>query len=263
VILVLSLYCDTSNISSDIIKGTRANYSGMVTMCDRWFGYLIDSIKTMDMLDDTLILVTSDHGHSIGDNNFLGKRGYPSSPETIDSFIFLRHPDDSVVRGKTSNMVVQHTDIFPTILDVLGIEPRISEEDYKWSAMYEVLLGKSKIAENAKTKELDLDGRSFFKNIQDGSGNLRDHVTIGWGGALTVINSRWWFNCRVNGKGAFLYDRESKDPFSTNIAEGNSAIVKELFETALEDAGGRFPDYLLKLADNEKDAPGCSALVAL
>ena len=41
----------------------QRRYKALVTMTDRWFGKLIDTLEANDMLDDTLVMVTTDHGY--------------------------------------------------------------------------------------------------------------------------------------------------------------------------------------------------------
>lgn len=249
---VISIYNETNLIPDEIIRSTQANYSGLVTMCDRWFGYLMESIKNMGLLNDTLLVVTTDHGHSIGDNNYLGKRGYPSSPEVFDIPIFIRHPENKLNRGVKSDILVQHTDILPTILDIIGIDPIVRDFNQQNN------LEDKDLSDNDKIR-INFDGRSFFKNLVT-KNKFREHLTIGWGAAVTVINKDWWFNSRINGKGVFLYNLKEKFPFKKNLSDENPEIVKELFNIAVYDGGGKFPDYLLKMAENEEDAPGCSQL---
>ena len=250
---VISLYKDIPNLPPEIIESTQANYSGMVTMCDKWFGYLYNVICNLDMLDDTLILVTSDHGHSIGDKDYLGKRGYPSAPEVFDIPLIIRHPDNRLKRGISSEILVQHTDITATILDVLGIKTKKTDKYHKWE---------SNGGNNSQEVKINIHGKSFLKALIEEKDKFRDHVTIGWGSAVTIVNKDWWLNCRVNGKGPFLHNLKSEDPFKINVADQNKEVVKKLYKKALEDAGGSFPDYLIEMADNQEDAPGCSQLVA-
>jgi hypothetical protein len=79
---------------------------------------------------------------------------------------------------------------------------------------------------------------------------------------VTVINERWWFNCKLNGKGPFLYDLERTDPFGTNVADENPELVRQLFAVATGDAEGEIPKWVIRLADEALDAPGCSDLAA-
>lgn len=258
---VITLYKEVGGLSPELIKSTQANYSGHVTMCDAWFGYLYESIKKLGLLDNTLIVVTTDHGHSIGDNNYLGKRGYPSTPEVFNIPIFLRHPDDNIGRGIVSDILVQHTDITPTILDILGIDA-LEGDYYRWDEWSHLNEDQEKKSEQIRGSKIEMHGKSFFKTLIGNKNRFRDHVTVAWDTAVTIINDKWWFNCKVNGKGAFLYDLESANPFSTNVADSNQEAVTNLFKLVKDDAGGKFPDFLIELANSKKDAPGCSELSA-
>jgi len=229
---VVSGYADTSKLPEDIVRRTRANYSGLVTCCDRWFGHLYETLKSHGRLEDTLLIVTSDHGHSIGDRNFKGKRGYPSAPEVFDIPIFVRHPE-GIGAGRRSDLIVQHHDISAMILDFAGVQP--SEP---------------------------IDGVNFWQNALDGKPETRDHATVAWGSAVTVIDRKWWFNSKVNGRGVFLYDLGAADPFARNVAAEHPEVVNDLYRKAMEDAGNSLPDFLVQLAEKGGDAPGCSDLVA-
>ena len=79
---------------------------------------------------------------------------------------------------------------------------------------------------------------------------------------MTVITERWWFNCKVDGRGAFLHDRTRPEPFAENLAEQERGLVHELFEVGQADGDGTFPDYLLAQAASAADAPGCSPIAA-
>ena len=113
---VLFVYEDVSKMPPEILYRTQANYSGLVTMCDRWFGYLYENMKNLGLLDNTMLIVTSDHGHSIGENNYMGKRGYPSTREVYDIPLLIRHPNN-IGAGQKSDLLIQHTDITASILD--------------------------------------------------------------------------------------------------------------------------------------------------
>ena len=77
-----------------------------------------------------------------------------------------------------------------------------------------------------------------------------------------MIDDRWWLNIKVDGTGAFLYDLKAPVPREKNVAAVNAEVVQRLFNTAVEDAGGGFPDYVMEVVRTQKDAPGCSALAA-
>ena len=229
---VISFYRDVSDVDPKLIARTQANYSGNVTMCDRWFGFFMDALKAEGRLDDTMVIVTSDHGHCIGDRNYMGKESYPSTPEVYDIPLMIRFPGAEHA-GTRSDQYVQHHDISAVILEAAGVEP-----------------------------PAEIEGISFLKSAPAGEAGQRDHVTIGGGSALTVVNDRWWLNCKFDGTGVLLHDLKQADPFAVNVAQDNAETVNKLFALAKEDGGGSFPDWLLELVREHPDAPGCSDLVA-
>ena len=229
---VITFYGDVSSMSPYLLERTRANYRGSVTQCDRWFGYLMETLRVLGRLEDTLVILTSDHGHTLGEEGFMGKRGYPSRSEVFDIPLMLRFPHAEHA-GAVNDSFVQHVDLTATILEAAGVAP-----------------------------ELPIDGHSILDSAASGTAGRRDHVTIGWGSTPTVINDRWWFNAKVNGSGAFLYDMRSPNPFVQNVADEQPDVLNALFRQAKADAGGEFPEWLIQLAQNEADAPGCSALAA-
>lgn len=90
---VISPYAEIPDLAQDLVRRTRANYAGLVEMCDRWFGHLIESLRVNGILDQTLVVVTADHGHSLWERRgYIGKRNYPSDPETYEVPLILRHP---------------------------------------------------------------------------------------------------------------------------------------------------------------------------
>jgi arylsulfatase A-like enzyme len=229
---VITFYGDVSSMSPYLLERTRANYRGSVTQCDRWFGYLMETLRVLGRLEDTLVILTADHGHTLGEEGFMGKQGYPSRPEVFDIPLMVRFPHAEHA-GVVNDNFVQHVDVSATILDAAGVEPVIP-----------------------------INGRSFLENAPYGKPGPRDHVTVGWGSTPTVITDRWWFNCKVDGTGAFLYDRSASNPFERNVADKHPEVLNALFKQAIDDAGGEFPAWLLQLAKNEADAPGCSTLAA-
>lgn len=229
---ILSPYEDLPHLSESLLRRTRANYSGEVTMCDRWFGYLMESLRVLGLLDNTMVILTSDHGHSLGDRGYIGKRGYPSMPEVYDVPLLIRLPK-AAYAGTHSAIFVQHHDLAALILEAAEVTP-----------------------------PTPLDGLPFLDDALSGRPGRRGHVTVGWGSTPTVITARWWFNCKADGTGVLLYDLGNPDPFSCNVADAHPDIVEGLFAQAEADAGGRFPDWIVELARRQADAPGCSTVVA-
>ncbi len=219
-------------MDSYLLKRTQANYSGEVTMCDRWFGFFMESLKVMGLLDNTMVILTADHGHSLGDYGYLGKRPYPSSPEVYEVPLMIRLPGARYA-GRKSSLFIQHHDLAATILEEAGVK-----------------------------LPPEIEGKPFLKAALKGVKHFRDHVTCGWSATPTVITQRWWLNYKADGTGIFLYDLTRKEPFDVNVASQHPEVVRYLRNQALADAGGCFPDWILDLARKQPSAPGCSELAA-
>ena len=230
---VVSPYRDVSDIDPKLLSRTQANYSGAVTMCDRWFGSLMDTLKTVGRLDDTMVILTADHGHSIGDRGYLGKRPYPSSPEVYEVPLIIRFPGAEHA-GSSSDQFVQHHDISAVILEAAGVEP-----------------------------PPEIEGISFLESAVSSKTGKRDHVTVGCSSVVAVISDRWWLDCKLDGTGVLLHDLKQADPFAVNAARDNPETVNGLFALAKADAVGGFPEWLLERARRQEDAPGSSEVAAL
>ena len=103
---------------------------------------------------------------------------------------------------------------------------------------------------------VEMAGRSFLGDAISGGRGSREHVTIGSACLPTVINERWWFTGKFNGSGILLHDLDAEDPFARSVAQEHPDVVRELFELAVEDAEGGFPEWLLKAAERQPNAPG-------
>ena len=179
-----------------------------------------------------MVIFTADHGHSLGDRNYMGKQGYPSDPSVCDVPLMIRFPKAEHA-DVTSDMFVQHNDITAAILETANVKPPEK-----------------------------IDGISFLDSAIAGKHGSRDHVTVGWSSTVTVITDKWWLNCKVDASGVLLYDLNSTQPFAGNMAKENPDVVDYLFGLAKKDAGGDFPRWIVQLAEQQIDAPGCSDLAA-
>jgi arylsulfatase A-like enzyme len=103
-------------------------YRYAVEYLDERLGELFNYLKNEGILDDTLIIVTSDHGEHFGEHSFLG---YPLLGHQLNLYnlslkvpLMLRLP--GCVDTGWSDRPVQLTDIFPTILNTAQIDARYS-----------------------------------------------------------------------------------------------------------------------------------------
>ena len=101
------------------LRTTRAAYYGMVNFVDDQIGRLNQFVR--DLMDDVLIVMTSDHGEMLGDHQRL-KKTFPYEPSARVPFIIRPPLSWGLPAGLTPKGPVGLQDIMPTILDAVGLE---------------------------------------------------------------------------------------------------------------------------------------------
>jgi len=222
-----SLYGPADQINQRILHRLRANYAGEVTLVDRWFGYFLEKMENLGLMDNTLVAVISDHGHCIGEHNLVSKQGHPMTREICDLVCMIYHPRGEG-EGKVCDKLVYNFDLPPTIFSILGIEP-----------------------------EKPMDGKNIWPLALGKEDELYDHITCGWGPFVMVRNKRWWYNAYLWGESPLLYDVENDPKLENNLAKEHPDICEKMNQFAISDVGGEMPKFLRKL----KGRPGCTPLL--
>lgn len=94
----------------------------MVTGVDQQIGKMVETLRETDRLDNTIIVVTSDHGIYLGDRGFAGKWLGHDTSIRIPLIVFdPRLPESD--RGREREPMVLMIDFMSTILDWAGILP--------------------------------------------------------------------------------------------------------------------------------------------
>ena len=107
------------------MRQLRATYYGMMTEVDHHLGRLLDWLDETGEPDDTLVVLTSDHGDQMGDHWLIEKLGYWDESYHVPLIVRdPRHPRPT--RGSAVDAFTEHVDVMPTILDWLGSRCRSS-----------------------------------------------------------------------------------------------------------------------------------------
>ncbi|MBI3179039.1 MAG: sulfatase, partial [Deltaproteobacteria bacterium] len=101
------------------LEWVMAQYQGAVTYVDDEIGRLIDGLEEMQLLHRTAIVVTADHGESLGEHDmyFVHTGLYES---TVHVPLIMYFPG-SGRQGVQVREVVESVDVFPTVLDYFRI----------------------------------------------------------------------------------------------------------------------------------------------
>ena len=213
------------------IKVFTQAYLACVTAVDDCIGQVVDAIDNSPFKDNTIIVVTADHGWQMGQKEYLFKNS-PWEESTRVPFV-VRAP--GVTRaGKVAEHPISLIDLYPTLVDLCGLPKETRKND-----------------QGAK-----LDGHSvrpFLENPKAGTWE-------GPEGALTMIyvgdakipysleekndmaNQHWsyrterWRYIRYSNGSEELYDHENDPREWTNLASSpeHAAIKKSLNEQMSE-----------------------------
>jgi len=115
-------------LSERELQHCRALYAGEVTLVDRWIGFLLDRVVTLDLLSNTAIVLTTDHGFYLGEHGYIGKsllrgdayQNLPLYPEVARIPLLIYFP--GCQGGLRIKALVQPVDLMATVLDLLGVE---------------------------------------------------------------------------------------------------------------------------------------------
>ena len=100
---------------------TRAMYHACVADMDEAFGALLKKLDELGLAEDTLVVLTSDHGENLAEHTTLFNHRW-AYEDCISIPLILRWPK-GLPSGKRIQAFAQQTDVAPTILDLAGAPP--------------------------------------------------------------------------------------------------------------------------------------------
>ncbi len=103
----------------------RRHFYAMVTHLDENVGRMMNTVKQLGLWDETIWVVTSDHGDYLGDHNITSKSDRPYDGAMRIPLIF-RGP--GVPEGKQTDELAEILDVMPTLLEMLGLEPPLGNQ---------------------------------------------------------------------------------------------------------------------------------------
>jgi arylsulfatase A-like enzyme len=96
-------------------------YDGDIAFNDREIGRILDLMQLLGIRDDTLILVTADHGEEFGEHGHTGHRNHLHGEITHVPWILV--DPGRIPPGLRIDQRVETIDILPTLADHLGLPP--------------------------------------------------------------------------------------------------------------------------------------------
>ncbi|MBX2854057.1 MAG: alkaline phosphatase family protein [Rhodobacteraceae bacterium] len=101
------------------LRDAAAVYYGLLAECDTQLARILAALEESGQLDDTLIVLTADHGEMLGSHWMWGKGGFYDASNHIP--LIIRDPERPG-GGRHVTCFTESVDIAPTILGWLGAE---------------------------------------------------------------------------------------------------------------------------------------------
>jgi arylsulfatase A-like enzyme len=116
----------------DDMRFIRAQYYGMISEIDFQLGRVVDAIESRGEWQDTLVVITSDHGEQLGDHGLIQKLGY--FPESYHVLGLWRDPRSNLA-GRSVSAFTENVDLLPTLCDALSLDEPAQSDGRSLSAL--------------------------------------------------------------------------------------------------------------------------------
>jgi arylsulfatase A-like enzyme len=214
------------------LPSIRANYAGLVTLVDTWFGKLLDAIDRTGQRERTLVMLLSDHGTNFGENpdRVIGKPADFMYPGTMDIPLIVRRPDGTGA-GTVRDELTYSLDVPATVVQVSGAEPVGGTE-----------------------------GRSLLDTADgQGAATPREYLTCRYGNSVWYRDHRTWFFSACDFSAPHVFDLECDPACQQDISATAANRISLARERLTADAGGPLQTYRF---EQETDALGRPVLAA-
>jgi len=185
--------------SEEEIRYIRGLYAGEVSFVDYWFGYFMERLEELGYMEDSLIILTADHGHPLADHGKFLKGTDRMYSELLKVPFIVYYPG---CEHRVTDALIQFPDVLPTVLEILGL------------------------GGNAKTMQ----GRSFTKLLTGEADEHRDAVIMGYHEAeeRCIRDKEWSFIHRPDDQPDELYNLKEDPRETCNLIDEYSDIATRL-----------------------------------
>jgi arylsulfatase A-like enzyme len=170
------------------IRHIQGLYAGEAKFVDYYLGALFNALEELGYYEDSLIVITADHGHPLCDHGKFLKGADRMYSELFRVPFIMRFPKGEYA-GRKISALIQFPDVLPTILEIIGLRNNTSS----------------------------MHGKSFLPVIMGDRDTHRDAVIIGYyeGIDRCIRDLHWSYVQRPEGEPDELYNLD-KDPRERN-----------------------------------------------
>jgi len=173
-------------------------YDGGIRYVDSIIREVIEGLKEHGIIEDSIIILTSDHGEQLGQHGIYGHGGLH---EAVSQIPLIIYGPAIIPSGKKILGYVQHVDIGPTILDLIGVK-----------------------------SESPADGISLVPIIE-GKGEARQEIFLEDEEERAFIQGKWKYIYDYESEREALYDVEEDPMEILNLAQKERDLKEKMKET--------------------------------
>jgi len=177
-------------------------YDGEIRYMDHAIGEVFEALKDEGVFDETLILVTSDHGEQLGQHGAWGHNALHDAVTHIP--LIMRYPK-RLPKGRKVRGFGQHIDLLPTILELTGAPPEVP----------------------------GIDGQSLLPLLKDKP--IRDRIFMEQVGLQRAIRTGEWKLIHFIERGTYELYNVARDPVEAVNLEGKEEKEGQMLKGALEE----------------------------
>ena len=171
-------------------KLLRANYAGNVALIDDQIGEIFDAIERRGEMENTVVVLMSDHGEMNGDYGFIYKSNFLNGAVRVPLLIRTADTAQSDVAGSVCDSPIEWFDVGPTLVELAGGE---------------------------------LDHRQFAKSacpvLDDPTREHRAEAISEYGGEIMLLDREWKIALNRQAQPYLLFDVQG-DPQEVNNLAG-------------------------------------------
>jgi arylsulfatase A-like enzyme len=191
-----------------LLPQIRGLYDAEVTYVDQQVGRILDALRRMERLEDTVVVISADHGEELFDHDFFHGHFTSLTQSVLHVPLIVWHPN-TVGRGRVAERV-ENVDIFPTLAAMLGADQTL--EGVSGQDLGPLMRGEGSVKPRVVRAQ-----REPYEKLPGGLG-------------FAALRDRWkltWYS-RV---GARLYDLEADPMERRNRASQSPEEVRALLPT--------------------------------
>lgn len=200
------------------IKYMISEYYSLITEIDDWVGKILDTLDALGIADETMIIFTSDHGEMLGAHGMREKNVFYEESAHIP--LLISNPGE-IQTETTVDGYVSTLDIFPTILDYLGVEEHPSDG----KSLRGLMEGTDNTHGKYVVTEWDRDGISNYMIVQDGW-----KLIIPYKISSPVINAMYDLNSDPHEMNNLLGNNPNRADYITKAEELRASLLEWLKE---------------------------------